>query len=231
MSDVRGEAFEEAASVPSVVDEVLDSSVASDSGEKVASSAEVGEEQVTVTNAQIAQLLGDLDDSVRALTDRTEFYEDLVRKLQNRVESLQVDQVQQLLGPVLTRLAILVTQSADAAQLARVHGEGYRADVEFEYFHDALIETLDLIGVESVGAAPGAVFDRSVHASRKTVRTGDQGLDWTVAKVLRQGLVRPGSERAFLPAQVSVYRYDAELNSSADDPHANEESDQEGTLE
>lgn len=230
MSDVRGEAFEEVASVPSVADEVLDSSIAADSREKFPSSAQVIEGQATVTSTQIVQLLGDLDGSVRAFTDRAEFYEDLVRKLQNRVESLQVDQVQQLLGPVLTRLAILITQSADAAQLARIHGEGYRADVEFEYFHDALLETLDLVGVESVGAAPGAPFDRSVHASRKTVRTGEQGLDWTIAKVLRQGLVRAGAERAFLPAQVSVYRYDAGLDSSADEPHTNQETDQEGTL-
>ena len=157
MSDVRGENFKQVVSAPSVTDEMLGSSIASDGREKFASSAQVGEEQATVTNTRIAELLGDLDDNVRAFTDRAEFYEDLVRKLQNRVESLQVDQVQQLLGPVLTRLAILITQSADAAQLARIHGEGYRADVEFEYFHDALIETLDLIGVESVGASPGAV--------------------------------------------------------------------------
>ncbi len=223
MSDVQGEAFEEVASVASAADEVLDSSVATDSREKFPSSAQVGEGQATVTNTQIAQLLGDLDGSVRAFADRAEFYEDLVHKLQNRVESLQVDQVQQLLGPVLTRLAILITQSADAAQLARIHGEGYQADVEFEYFHDALLETLDLVGVESVGAAPGAPFDRSMHASRKTVRTGEQGLDWTIAKVLRQGLVRAGAERAFLPAQVSVYRYDADLDSSVDEPNTNQE--------
>lgn len=230
MSDVRGEIVEEVASVSDVADELLDSSIASDGTEKPPSSAQVDGTRGAVTNPEIAELLGRLDKNVRAFIDRAEFYENLVRKLQDRVESLQVDQVQQLLGPVLTRLAILITQSADAAQLARTHGEGYRADVEFEYFHDALIETLDLIGVESVGAAPGAVFDRSVHASRKTVRTGNQGLDWTVAKVLRQGLVRPGSQRAFLPAQVSVYRYDADLDSSADEPHTNQETDQEGTL-
>lgn len=231
MSDVRGEIVEEVASVPDAADELLDSSIVSDGAEKPSSSAQVDGVHGAVTNPEITELLGRLDKNVRAFTDRAEFYENLVRKLQNRVESLQVDQVQQLLGPVLTRLAILITQSADAAQLAQMHGEGYRADVEFEYFHDALIETLDLIGVESVGASPGAVFDRSVHASRKTVRTGDHGLDWTVAKVLRQGLIRPGSQRAFLPAQVSVYRYDAELDSSADEPHTNQETDQEGTLE
>lgn len=222
MSDVQDEVFQEAVPSPSAENEALDSSIPCEGGGQVPSVPPVSEGD-TVTNAEIVELLGGLDKNVRALSDRSEFYEDLVRKLQNRVESLQVDQVQQLLGPVLTRLAILITQSADAAQLARIHGEGYRADVEFEYFHDALLETLDLVGVESVGAAPGAPFDRSVHASRKTVRTGEQGLDWTVAKVLRQGLVRAGAERAFLPAQVSVYRYDADLDSSVDEPNTNQE--------
>ena len=208
MSDVQDEVFQEAVPSPSAANEALDSSIPCEGGGQVPSVPPVSEGD-TVTNAEIAELLGGLDKNVRALSDRSEFYEDLVRKLQNRVESLQVDQVQQLLGPVLTRLAILVTQSADAAQL--------------EYVHDALLETLDLVGVESVGAAPGAPFDRSVHASRKTVRTGEQGLDWTVAKVLRQGLVRAGAERAFLPAQVSVYRYDADLDSSVDEPNTNQE--------
>lgn len=222
MSDLQDEVFQEAVPSPSAANEALDSSIPCEGGGQAPSVPPVSEGD-TVTNAEIVELLGGLDKNVRALSDRSEFYEDLVRKLQNRVESLQVDQVQQLLGPVLTRLAILITQSADAAQLARIHGEGYRADVEFEYFHDALLETLDLVGVESVGAAPGAPFDRSVHASRKTVRTGEQGLDWTVAKVLRQGLVRAGAERAFLPAQVSVYRYDADLDSSVDEPNTNQE--------
>jgi len=97
---------------------------------------------------------------------------------------------------------------------ARAHGEGYQADVEFEFFHDSLIEALDLIGIDSVGVKPGDTFDRAVHASRKSVRTGERALDWTVAKVLRQGLIRPGAERAFLPAQVSVYRYDAALDTA-----------------
>lgn len=187
-----------------------------------------------VTNSEIAGLVAGVAADVRAFTERAEFYEDLVRQLQSRVESLQTDQVQQLLGPVLTRLAILLTQTADSAALARAHGEGYQADVEFEYFHDALIETLDLIGVESVGAAVGDAFDRSAHASRKSVRTGERDQDWTVAKVLRQGLARPGAERAFLPAQVAVYRYDAALEearpAAPDEPATNPEPDQEGTL-
>ena len=134
MSDVQDEVFQEAVPSPSAANEALDSSIPCEGGGQVPSVPPVSEGD-TVTNAEIAELLGGLDKNVRALSDRSEFYEDLVRKLQNRVESLQVDQVQQLLGPVLTRLAILVTQSADAAQLARIHGEGYRADVEFEYFH------------------------------------------------------------------------------------------------
>lgn len=186
-----------------------------------------------VTNSEIAGLVTGVAADVRAFTERAEFYEDLVRQLQSRVEFLQTDQVQQLLGPVLTRLAVLLTQTADSAALARAHGEGYQADVEFEYFHDALIETLDLIGVESVGATVGDAFDKSVHASRKSVRTGERDQDWTVAKVLRQGLARPGAERAFQPAQVAVYRYDAALEearpAAPDEPATNPEPDQEGT--
>lgn len=167
-----------------------------------------------VTNSEIAELIAGVDTNLSAFNERAKFYEDLVGKLQSRIELLQNDQIQQLLGPVMVKLAILVTQSAQSVELARAHGEGYQADVEFEFFHDSLIEALDLIGIDSVGVKPGDTFDRAVHASRKSVRTGERALDWTVAKVLRQGLIRPGAERAFLPAQVSVYRYDAALDTA-----------------
>ena len=36
--------------------------------------------------------------------------------------------------------------------------------------------------------------------------------------MLRQGLTRGGAERAFLPAQVSVYRYSAEADTPAAAP-------------
>lgn len=181
-------------------------------------------------NADIAELLTGVRADVQAFSERAEFYENLVRQLQSRIESLQTDQMQQFFGPVLTRMALLLTQATDSAALARVQGEGYQADVEFDYFHDVLIESLDLLGVESVGVRVGDAFDRVLHASRKTTRTGVRDLDWTVARVLRQGLKRSGAERAFLPAQVTVYRYDAMLEKTSDEATTSTESHKEGTV-
>ena len=180
--------------------------------------------------ADIAELLSGVRADVQAFSERAEFYENLVRQLQSRIELLRADQIQQFFGPVLTRMALLLTQAADSAELARAQGEGYKADVEFDYFHDVLIESLDLLGVESVGVRVGDAFDRVLHAARKTTRTGVRDLDWTVARVLRQGLKRSGAERAFLPAQVTVYRYDAMLETTSDEATTNTESHKEGTI-
>ena len=65
---------------------------------------------------------------------------------------------------------------------------------------------------------------------REAVQTGVRDLDWTVARVLRQGLKRSGAERAFLPAQVTVYRYDAMLETTSDEATTNTESHKEGTI-
>lgn len=161
----------------------------------------------SISIGQLADLMNQNLSATCDFVARADFYEGLVRTLQQRVESLQTDQIQQLLSPVFQRLVILLTQAADSAELARNHGSGYQADVEFDYFFDAIVETLDLMGAHSVDARVGNTFDRALHAARKAVSTPDESLDGTIAKVMRQGLVRLGAERAFLPAQVAVYRY------------------------
>ncbi|MDR2377833.1 MAG: hypothetical protein LBD70_00185 [Bifidobacteriaceae bacterium] len=163
------------------------------------------------SNAELKELIGELRADVRRFAARTDFFENLVRQLQARITELQADQILQLLGPAFQRLVILLTQSADAAQAARNQPEGYRAEVEFEYFYEAVVESLELMGVESVDAKVGDPFDRVRHATRRSVATGDPALEWTVARVMRQGLARPGAERAFIPAQVAVYRHDPAL--------------------
>ncbi|MDR0488700.1 MAG: nucleotide exchange factor GrpE [Propionibacteriaceae bacterium] len=175
-----------------------------------------------VTNADLAELIKATQASVQAATARAEFYENLVQQLQSRIETLQTDQVHQLLSPAFQRLAILLTQSADAAELARSHGEGYKAEVEFDYFRETLQATLELMGVHSVGARIGVGFDRTVHSAMRTVPTAHEDQDWTIAKVARQGLISVGSEQAFLPAQVAVYRFDPESASEVPIPSVNE---------
>ena len=51
-----------------------------------------------VTNSEIAELIAGVDTNLSAFNERAKFYEDLVGKLQSRIELLQNDQIQQLLG-------------------------------------------------------------------------------------------------------------------------------------
>lgn len=185
-------------------------------GQPTIPEAEVGEAsaptpaaELEVTNAELAELIRGIRGELSAFAERSSFYEQLVRQLQARVEILQTDQTQQLLGPVFQRLASLLTDSAGAAEGARAQQGDFRADIEFDYFTDAILETLDLMAAQSVEAKVGDTFDRARHASLNSVPTLDQSLDWTLAKVVRQGIIRHGAERAFIPAKVTVYRYDA----------------------
>jgi molecular chaperone GrpE (heat shock protein) len=134
--------------------------------------------------------------ATQAFNARADFYENLVRQLQQRVETLQADQIQELLSPVFLRLAVLLTQAADSASRSRAETGKYAADVEFEYFADLIVETLGLMNVNSVQAEAGAVFDRTLHAARKSVPTDDQTLSGTIAKVLRYSAPEAASPQA-----------------------------------
>jgi molecular chaperone GrpE (heat shock protein) len=173
-----------------------------------------------VSNEVLAGLITDSLTATQTFSARADFYENQVRQLQQRIDILQADQIQQLLGPVFQRLAILLTQAADSAGRARSDQGRYQAEVEFDYFHDLVLETLDLMNANSVEAVSGVAFDRTVHAARKTAPTSDESLDGTVAKVLRQGIIRHGAGRAFIPAQVSVYRYSAASAAKSSAPPA-----------
>lgn len=153
--------------------------------------------------------------ALKTFSARADFYEKLVRQLQQRIELLQTDQVQELLSPVFQRLAVLLSQATDSADRARCHEGDYQADIEFDHFADLVVEALSLVNVDSVDAVAGMPFNRRLHAARKAVATRDKTLDGTIARVLRQGLIREGSERAFLPAQVTVFRYSADAPSPA----------------
>jgi len=165
-----------------------------------------------VSNEELAGMIGDLrSDMKSAFSDRIEFFENQARQMQQRIETLQQDQFQQLREPVFRRFAMLITQAADSEERARNHEGDYHAEVDFGFFIDKIVETLDLLGAKSVEAKVGDLFDRAIHTARKSVPTADHGQDGTLAKVLRQGLIRDGEERAFIPAEVSVYRFDATL--------------------
>ncbi len=162
-----------------------------------------GAERLALLEESVSKVL----DSTQTFSARAEFYEGQLRHLQSRVESLQGDQIQQFLGPVMQRLAVLHTEATHSAREARERLGGSSAGMDFDYFATMVAESLDLMGAASVGAQEGDSFDRTMHAARKSVTTSDHSLDGLIGRVYRQGLIRHGAERAFLPAQVSVYRF------------------------
>lgn len=153
----------------------------------------------------VVAAVGGLEEQVRRFHVRSETQEQIIRQMQGRIEQLQGDQVQALLKPVLRRFAGLHAQAAEAAERARERGE--KAEKDFDFFMDAIEESLGLIDVESVAAAPSAEFDPAKHHAARVVPTSDAEMDKRVHRVLRQGFTYVDADRVFLPAQVSVYRY------------------------
>jgi molecular chaperone GrpE (heat shock protein) len=148
-----------------------------------------------------------LGQQVRAFHTRAESYEQIIRQMQSRVEELQGDQVKALLKPVIQRLAGLHAQATEAAEQARDRGES--AEKDFSFFAVAIEEALGLVDIESVGVSASAQFDPGKQHAARVVPTSEPDLDRRVERVLRQGFTYVGATRVFLPAQVSVYRYEA----------------------
>ena len=138
--------------------------------------------------------------------------------MQSRIEILQGDQVQALLKPLIQTFAELHAQAVQASEVARERGES--AEKDFSFFATAIEEALGLVDIESVAAAPVVQFDRSKHHASMIVATNDPELDKRIQRVLRQGFTYAGAPRVFLPARVSVYRYEPLPEPAANDSDA-----------
>ena len=167
----------------------------------------------------VTAALRSLEKQVQGFHVRAENYEQIVRQMQSRIEKLQGDQVQALLKPVIQRFAGLHAQAAEASERARERGEP--AEKDFSFFAVAIEEALGLVDIESVGAAPGVEFDSSKHHASRIVPTHDAELDQRVQRVLRQGFTYVGAPRVFLPAQVSVHRFESPPAGEADESREN----------
>lgn len=168
---------------------------------------------------QVVAALAGVEAQIHGFHARAENYEQIVRQMQNRIEQLQGDQVQALLKPVIQRFAGLHAQAAEASEKARERGES--AEKDFGFFAVAIEEALGLVDIESVGAAPHVEFDSRKHHASRIVPTPDPNLDQRVQRVLRQGFTYVGAPRVFLPAQVSVYRYEPPQPVAADEASEN----------
>lgn len=152
-----------------------------------------------------------LQGTAEAIGERSRSDQEIIERMQGRIEALQTDQVRALLGPVVTELAGLQAQFIEAA------GRDYeslglaRVRKEFALLGDNIDNALDLLGAVSVGAKAGQAFDSRLHTAARQIPTGDPALDKTIAAVLRHGFTFQNALKPALYARVSVYKYDVTL--------------------
>lgn len=160
---------------------------------------------------QLADVLEQVRMEASMFRERARAQEDLIQRMQSRIEDLQGDQVRSLLGPVVTELAGLHANLAEAASLDYERLGVGRVAREFSFLADRLEGSLELLDVVSIGARPGDPFDSRLHMAARRVPTVDRALDGTIAAVQRQGFRFAREAKTTLYARVTVYSYDASL--------------------
>lgn len=157
----------------------------------------------------VAASIDGLRVAVERFHERSRADEDVIARMQERIESLQADQVRALLGPVVNELAALLADFTEAAELDYPALGLDRVAKEFSYLGTRVENALDLLGVASVDAQPGLPFDSRVHQAVRQVATADPVLDKTIASVQRQGFTFAHAAKPALYARVTVYAYAA----------------------
>jgi molecular chaperone GrpE (heat shock protein) len=171
---------------------------------EVATQLEELHSSVMAVAAAIAGLRADFSTS----QERSAAQESLITRMQQRIEELQGDQVRALLSPVYQELASLHADLTEAA------GKDYsvlppeRLPRELSFLVSRVDTALQLLGLESVGAAAGVQFDSRLHSAVRRVPTGRKSLDGMIEDVQRQGFIFPGAAKASMYARVTVYAYD-----------------------
>lgn len=168
----------------------------------------------TKEEASVDSIFPDVASLTRAidrLSQQISADQDLISRMQSRIEILQSDQVRALLAPAVTELANLHAEFAESS------GRDYerlgidRVRREFTILSDHVETAIDLLGAVSLDVQVGDLFDPRVHQAVKNVPTGDAALDRKVAAVLRQGFTFDPAGKPVLYARVRVYSYDSLL--------------------
>lgn len=145
--------------------------------------------------------------AVDRLSERIRADQDVISRMQSRIESLQGDQVRALLGPVVTELANLHAALAESSERDYERLGFDRLRKEFSLLTDRLETALDVLGAESVDARVGEVFDSRAHQAVKQVATDRPALDKTIAQVIRQGFTFEREGKPAIYARVQVFTY------------------------
>jgi molecular chaperone GrpE (heat shock protein) len=160
----------------------------------------------------VAEAIAGLRADFSTFQERSAAQESLIARMQQRIEDLQGDQVRALLSPVYQELASLHADLTEAA------GKDYsvippeRLARELSFLVSRVDTALQLLGLESVGAAAGVQFDSRLHSAVRRVPTGRESLDGMIEDVQRQGFIFPGAAKASMYARVTVYTYDPTID-------------------
>jgi molecular chaperone GrpE (heat shock protein) len=160
----------------------------------------------------VAEAIAGLRADFSTFQERSAAQESLIARMQQRIEELQGDQVRALLSPVYQELASLHADLTEAA------GKDYsvippeRLARELSFLVSRVDTALQLLGLESVGAAAGVQFDSRLHSAVRRVPTGRESLDGMIEDVQRQGFIFPGAAKASMYARVTVYTYDPTID-------------------
>jgi molecular chaperone GrpE (heat shock protein) len=188
---------------------------------EVAHKATAAATPVAIEDVSNREVLAEVDrvrQAVALLGERSRADQDLVARMQARIEALQADQVRTLLGPVITELAGTHAAFIEASRRDYENLGAARLSKEFALLGDRIEGALDLLGAISIGAKPGEAFDSRRHTAVRQTTTNSQALDKTIAEVLRQGFLFQHDGKVALYARVAVYRYEPAPSAAPETP-------------
>ncbi len=171
-----------------------------------------------VPNREVLAEIDRVRQAVAILGERSRADQDLVARMQARIEALHADQVRTLLGPVITELAGTHAAFVEASKRDYENLGAERLSKEFALLGDRIEGALDLLGAISIGAKPGETFDSRRHTAVRQTTTSSPALDKTIAEVLRQGFLFQHDGKVALYARVAVYRYEPAPGAAPDTP-------------
>lgn len=161
---------------------------------------------------------------------RSEAQDDLIRRLQRQVEDLRADQVRSLLKPLVVVLADL---HADMRRVQAMNDGSLSSgdfERELELFSDQIVDAIGALGLDSVGAEAGQVFDRTLHTATRRIDTSDPTLDQQIATVRRQGFSAPEDPKPLLFARVDVFRLNEDASGPPEVPEPETQTTTEGPI-
>jgi len=145
--------------------------------------------------------------TLESIAGRSAAQEELIRRLHERVQELQLGETRMLLKPVMAGLVALLGElSMQGRSIVRALSPAEATSL-FDAFALRIENTLETLGLEAYRPEVGAPVAARLHKVISVIPTDDAALDGTVAAVLRAGFADPAEPKVAFASQVSAYRF------------------------